>query len=445
MDQVDQASVLGTLDASFNIKEDASFADLVHALPNSGDPFQRWFRYREGFAPELITRAMMNLEIPCSLVLDPFCGTGSTLLAARHAGVDAIGIDVNPIVAIVARAKTHTYSMQDVRDITVAIAEIDGITDSMPTADRPGLSILDKVFRSDVLHALLTARRLIDEREQGRVKDFLLTGWLSILEGVSNTFKEGNGIKYRNRRRTQAGYVTVPWESLPGYTDNGWQLIKERLAAQYATMLIDVEPDSPNPPPEVRVGSSVTGVYSLDRESVSLCIFSPPYCNNFNYMKIFKVELWMSGLVSSYGDIREISHRALRSHVEMKIEVPQYDTLLPRELHALVDSIDRTRLWNAKIPETVLAYFIDMRELLRGVFESLEPGGECHIVVGNSAYAGVIIPTDVLLAKISEDLGFSTERVIVARHLTTSSQQRRALRDKLGFLRESIVVLKKEM
>lgn len=123
MDLVDQASLLGALDASFNVKEDATYSDLVHAHPNSGVPFQRWFRYREGFAPELILRAMGELDIPCGRVFDPFCGAGSTLLAARHGGVESIGIDVNPIVGLVARAKTHNYSARDVDNISAVLAE----------------------------------------------------------------------------------------------------------------------------------------------------------------------------------------------------------------------------------------------------------------------------------------------------------------------------------
>lgn len=437
-----QSLVLADLDALFDIEEDASYADLVHAHPNSGEPFQRWFRYREGFSPELITRAIAGLQIPCGRVLDPFCGAGSTLLAARQANFESIGFDVNPIVALVARTKNHNYSADDFQSLKLALIELQAVSESMPRASRPALSILDKVFREDVLQALLTTRHVIDTIDSGRVRDFLFTGWLAILEGVSNTFKEGNGIKYRNRRRTATGYIVIPWETVPHFDVEGWQLVKERLATQYGAMLEDIVVDANLPTPTVKVESSVTGVHELLRESISLCIFSPPYCNNFNYMKIFKIELWMSGLVTSYDDIRKINQRALRSHVEMKIELPT-DSYLPQQLHTLVSMIDRTQLWNRKIPDTILAYFVDMRALLRGVFESLEPGGECHIIVGNSAYAGVIIPTDVLLAQIAENLGFSVERLIVARHLTTSSQQRRSLDDLLGFLRESVVVLKK--
>jgi hypothetical protein len=65
------------------------------------------------------------------------------------------------------------------------------------------------------------------------------------------------------------------------------------------------------------------------------------------------------------------------------------------------------------------------------------------MVVGNSAYGGILIPTDSLLAAIGRSLGFSVENIGVARHLTTSSQQKLALEDRKHFLRESVVVLRK--
>ena len=43
-------------------------------------------------------------------VLDPFCGRGTTLFAARLAGRNAVGIDINPVAVAIARAKTVTVS-----------------------------------------------------------------------------------------------------------------------------------------------------------------------------------------------------------------------------------------------------------------------------------------------------------------------------------------------
>jgi hypothetical protein len=438
-----QERVLSELDELFAISGASQLAKLVHTQHGNSDSFQRWFRYREGFSPQLVEQAIGQLSIPCTLVLDPFCGVGSSLLASRNAGIPSIGMEINPVVATVTRAKTYNYSSADMDAIKEVVRQLSEVTEGMPQAERPLLSILPKIFREDVLAALLTTRNIIDKTTQGHLKDFLLTGWLAVLEGVSNVFKEGNGIKYRNRKRTSYGYITVPWEAVPSFGEDGWGLVKTRLAIQYGMMLDDIEKNSDLPIPEVRETSCIKELHSLAPESVTLSIFSPPYCNNFNYMKIFKVELWMSGMVSTYGDIRVMSARAVRSHVEMTIDISGFEDL-PTPLRKLVSMIDQSRLWNKKIPKTILAYFIDMKAVLAGIYRALQVNGECHIVVGNSAYGGVVIPTDTILALIAREIGFSVESIQIARHLTTSSQQRASLQPVLDYLRESVVVLKKE-
>ncbi|HWN71734.1 MAG TPA: hypothetical protein VNM90_29050, partial [Haliangium sp.] len=41
-------------------------------------------------------------------ILDPFCGAGTVLVEARHAGARAVGVDANPLAVLVARVKTWT-------------------------------------------------------------------------------------------------------------------------------------------------------------------------------------------------------------------------------------------------------------------------------------------------------------------------------------------------
>ena len=56
----------------------------------------------------------------------------------------------------------------------------------------------------------------------------------------------------------------------------------------------------------------------------------------------------------------------------------------------------------------------------------------------------IIIPTDVLIARIAEEIGFSVETIHITRHLTTSSQQKKELKPLKDYLRESIVLLRKQ-
>jgi hypothetical protein len=93
------------------------------------------------------------------------------------------------------------------------------------------------------------------------------------------------------------------------------------------------------------------------------------------------------------------------------------------------------------IKQTLRGYFEDIRRLAENLHACLRPGGRSICVVGNSAYAGVLIPTDTICAMIFEQVGLRVETVDVARHLTVSPQQRRLMSDNLlASMRESVVI-----
>ena len=67
--------------------------------------------YRGKFNPQMV-RAIGNLMGLGSgaWVLDPFCGSGTTLLEAAHIGWNAIGVDVNPLGEMIANAKVAAFN-----------------------------------------------------------------------------------------------------------------------------------------------------------------------------------------------------------------------------------------------------------------------------------------------------------------------------------------------
>ncbi|GAJ09489.1 unnamed protein product, partial [marine sediment metagenome] len=112
-------------------------------------------------------------------------------------------------------------------------------------------------------------------------------------------------------------------------------------------------------------------------------------------------------------------------------------------LENLLDLFEPNKLWNNKIPNIVRGYFDDMHTLLGKLYQQTTKNGFVGIVVGNSAYSGVIIPTDILIAEIAKEIGFKIKNIFVTRHLTTSSQQKQELEYLKNYLRESIVLLEK--
>ena len=89
----------------------------------------------------------------------------------------------------------------------------------------------------------------------------------------------------------------------------------------------------------------------------------------------------------------------------------------------------------------IRGYFSDMREVLRQCALCLNPGGKTYIVVDQSAYLGKIVPTDLLLAYLGEQEGFTVGRIVKCRNARTSTQQLNQYPYLKTTLRESIVEL----
>jgi hypothetical protein len=414
-------------------------AGLVHWAGAATQPIHRWFRYREGFSPALITKLGLG-----SRVLDPFCGSGSIMVGAAQQGRESVGIDVNPLATFVSRVKLSPLPAADVAAATVFRDGFEARAAAVEPWPAPTLRIASKVFEPRILNAVLRLRALIEVRAANAAqRDFLLLAWVSILQDVGSYFKEGNGIKYRNRKRHKDGYVARP--------DGQWQLerfgadqeafVWAAFRAKLTEMLADVGAWRRGNwrGQHVIEGDALEVTAQLGAGSFDSVLFSPPYLNRFDYFESQKVELWFAGFVDSYDDLSRLRKRSLRSHLSAALDSAVVD--LP-EVEGLIDRIDpASYAVRMRVPALIRGYFSDMATILRRCRGGLVPGGQCCVVVGNSAYGGVIIPTDQLIARLGLAAGFAAAAVVPVRHLTVAPQQRNELRGQEGLMRESVVVL----
>ena len=110
-----QRAILSQMESTLPISMAPSYEHLVHFQEAYKTPIQRWYPYREGYSTELVTSFIENLNIK-GTVLDPFSGSGTTLLAARQSRLDSVGIEVNPISVLVAESENEYYNNTDIND-----------------------------------------------------------------------------------------------------------------------------------------------------------------------------------------------------------------------------------------------------------------------------------------------------------------------------------------
>ena len=178
-------------------------------------------------------------------------------------------------------------------------------------------------------------------------------------------------------------------------------------------------------------------------DEIDISIFSPPYANCFDYYEVYKIELWIGEFVKSYEELRNLRKAALTSNLNADLKKKTKIVTTSKVLIPIIDYLNNTKLWDNKIPKMLNAYFSEMEQLLVSLFEKTKNGGYCVVVVGNSSYGGLAVPTDIILAEIGKNLGFTVQEIIVARRNETSSQQYSKIGNLIEFVRESLIIFKK--
>lgn len=442
MTEYEDKEFLMSLEKSFNVTYDELYSKLVHFQSTTEIPFQRWYPYREGYSYKLVDKLIKHYNVKGPL-LDPFVGSGSSILAGRYNNIQTYGIDVNPIALFISKVENQYYSIEDIQDIKNTLDAFKNIhRDKQLRTTNFGLA--KTYFNKDILQALLQIKENISNIENKKIKDVFFLSWLSVIESVSNVKKEGNGLKHRNRKRLKTGYINIPlneWEQQTFPADK-FSFVNHKINEKLNRIITDLENNKIEAPnPVMWLGSSIDHIKDLP-DPIELTVFSPPYVNFFDYFEIHKIELWLGDFISNQSDLRQLKKTGIRSNASATVSKELLHT--NSSVAHLVNLIGKKKLWSKRIPDVIAGYFDDMESLLANLFLKTQHNGRVAIVIGNSAYAGIIVPSDLLIAEIGQKIGFSVEKVIVTRHLTTSSQQRKLLTDVKQFMRESIVILRKE-
>lgn len=440
--QTEQIKIFNRLEKNIPFVNAASFSNHVHFQNSYQIPVQRWYPYREGYSIKLVNAFIKELNISGN-IFDPFSGSGTTLLSARLNNLNSFGIDVNPISIIVSKVENQFYRITEIAEIESEIQKFKNLPPPNKKFETK-FDLADKVFNSSILQALLYFKDEIKAIGNQNVQDVFFVAWLAIMEDVSNIKKEGNGIKYKNRKRTPSGYINIDkdeWEE-KSFPQDKFSFVKAKLLSHLELILFDLKNNfGPcTKVPKIFHGSSLN-FNSFFNDEIQFTFYSPPYCNCFDYFEIHKVELWLGDFISNKEEFRVMRNSGFRSNTNALNHKPIIYT--NHYLEDLISLFDESKLWNNRIPTVVRGYFDDTYSFLNNLFQQTTNGGFVGVVIGNSAYSGVIIPSDLILAEIAKEVGFKIKNIFITRHLTTSSQQKQELEGLKNYLRESIVLLEK--
>ncbi len=421
----DYTNLLDELIENYPVSEAFQFKKLVNFNENKTLPIHSWYEYKQGYAKSLV-KEIIAREKPDKndYILDPFCGVGTTNLVSKSMGYNSIGFDINPMAFFAAKVKLHDYTDQD---IALIKDYIKGFHSRKKWKLKSTPKVVDSSFLPQQFDQLSRIKAYIESLENNAAKHVLNLAYLSIIEDASIRMKDGNGIKLKsNKKQIDDLYLY--------FLDKCKKMLNELAASQF-----------PVPTKHHIFNSSMLIDKSFEQiksHKVALSVFSPPYANCFDYCEVYKLEFWMGGFVESYAGFAKYRSIALRSHVNSKFDhsIKNYQ----EDVDVIANLIATFNIWNKNIPDMLRGYFDDMYEILARQFQLMKNGAKCYIVVANSAYKGIMVPTDLLLAKIAVDIGYQYVDIMYARKIRASVQQMIELNAQYGnLMRESIIELRK--
>lgn len=415
-----------------------TYSRIMQFDKNKSVFIHRWYPFVEGYSKEFIQSIVDELDYKPQLAFDPFAGSGTTPLELQELGIKCYSCEVSPFMHKLASVKLeNNYSKSGFEDALITVGEIlQGkllpIRSLMPLPEaktfQPKKGRKKWIFDRTVMSGILDIKYAISQLKQEIYKDLFSIALASILLEVSNAYRDGKSLKYKsNWQDTKLKRREVHSKFLNKLND---------------TFLPDMEIfESKKFELENRdlclKGDIRNVINQIPDNSIDLVITSPPYLNSRDYTDIYIAELWMLDLVKSYQDLRDLRKSTIRSHVQVKHG--KVELINSSELKRVISELEKNQEehWNTELLGMIKGYFSDMDSLFSSLKKRMKPGKKVFFNVANSAYYGVRIKVDEIVAEIAANNGFKVEELRKARDLNPSSQQK----DLISSLRETVIVL----
>jgi hypothetical protein len=253
-------------------------------------PFHSMCSYLGCFPPAVPRRIIDQWTQPGSVVLDPFCGSGTTLVEAILLGRKALGIDMNPLAVAISQAKIQRVALGDVLyRVQDLAAQYPGARDLSSVPE--DISI---IFHPRTLSQLEYLRRAFDH--ESAEDAFLIGALLGIMHGK---FRKGGGSAYLS--------IDMPntFSMSPEYVRNfvrrnGLRQISTDVFGKLAERSRWLMREGPLPSvSSVVLQGDATDLRALLRtagaERVDAIVTSPPYLGILRYGAFNWIRLWFLG------------------------------------------------------------------------------------------------------------------------------------------------------
>ncbi len=328
----------------------------------------------------VISKHLNNKNIT---LLDPFCGSGTTLVIAQELGINSVGIDINPYATLLSFVKTHKYNRIDVCDAISAIKSNLEQESNFPIYDFYNIK---KWFRDDIIKSLSQIRHCILIEKSQDIRNFF---WICLSEVI---------FKFSNDRTSTFKLHALPKEKI--------DLIEDKCI-EYFIKIINDNSEHLNysniTSSNIIYGDSSSIIdYKLKGDFDIICT-SPPYGDNPTTVTYGQASI----LFLKWIDSKDLycSQELLEKYTTIdKISVggEKRKIINTKDIKSLNDFLDKISL---KKQAKVINFFEDYYISLKCMKKCLSKSGYLIMTVGNRSVDTVRQPLDNITIEIAGKMG----------------------------------------
>lgn len=367
--------------------------DAIYEInqPNPNNYTHGFFKYPCKFIPEIPKWAIKKYysKDMNGRVLDPFAGSGTTLLEASLAGIPSLGTEIDEIAKLLIKVKSTKISSEDMIKLNEFVSNV---TDKLKCHEYreedkvfPQINNLRHWFRDDILDDLGFLYKSIMDLDNRDIKDFLLICMASIIKRVSNADDISPKPYVSNNVK----------KNPPAVAETFVDTVNRYVTGLEELSICDLA--------EIKIDGDATHIKAEDN-SISVAITSPPYINAFDYVRTLRLEnLWLQ--MATEEELRERKKLYLGTEsIRVKDERERLQILgesqLLKEYYEKIVEIDEKRALILK------KFFEDMKTNMEEVHRVLENRGYYIIVIGNSSIRKVDVESWRVLKDLAIRIGF---------------------------------------
>ena len=359
-----------------------------------------WLRLTPAYSLRLVEQILDASGPSARTVLDPFSGSGTTVLGAACRGWTALATDINPFLIWLARVKSDRYSKHDLEQCHQRSLEIvrQLRQGRRRAALPPPMRNIERWWNPSALSFLAALRDAIMATLERRPRALLQVAFCRTLMAVSSAAFNHQSLSFGS-----------------GPATSGSREDLRRMVGRFVDdVAVVLASGSENP--SVRPRLWCRDARHLDRlpvepQSVGLVLTSPPYPNRMSYVRELRPYLYWLGHLEDACQAGQLDWEAIGGTWGMATSRlsdwhPQSDE--PRRLlGSTLERVHDAHPKNGPLMANYLGrYFEDMGTHLRSLRTLLSADARLHYIVGNSVFYGNLVSTERILARQLRAAGY---------------------------------------